>query len=477
VTASIGRVSEVLRLETRSAWLLIVASLAALGLLVGAATRLGALPAVVAVSIAGVATIVSLRWPLLPLMAFVALIPIEEIIVIDGLGTLSRFAGILFAVSYGVHRFRVLSPRLMPPAAWAYLAWALLSLGWAISPATAWAQIPTLVQLFLIAALVADVVVQQPAMVRRLMWVYSLSASATAVVGIQVFLGLGPGRGLRASAIGGQDPAQFAAVLLPALVFGLYELLNGDRPLVGGAIALMTTAGIVVSGTRGAWLSVVVVVLLFVLPRLSFRRRLIAMTAVVVIAIATVQIPGVSSLLTQRAGNAISSGGAGRTDIWAVGVTLFKSVPIAGVGYANFPVANTEDAIRAAAVNDRHLGSGPHNLVVGTAVELGSIGLLILALFLLPLVLRRGWGPDAATVQAALASLLIAALFVDLLSDRKQVWLMIGFAAGLALVERRRSALPPDWDLSGGEAAGHLGSAHKADIPVSAVVVAAAPGT
>lgn len=121
-------------------------------------------------------------------------------------------------------------------------------------------------------------------------------------------------------------------------------------------------------------------------------------------------------------------------------VTIYQSAPVFGVGYANFSVANTQDAVRASDVSswaylNRQLG--PHNLMVGTLIELGPFGLLLLALFLVPLALQRGWGPDAATVQAALASLLTLALFLDILSNRKQVWLVIGLAAGLAFVARR----------------------------------------
>ena len=85
------------------------------------------------------------------------------------------------------------------------------------------------------------------------------------------------------------------------------------------------------------------------------------------------------------------------------------------------------------------VGNAPHNLLVGTAVELGPFGLILLALFLGPLILRRGWGPEAATVQAALASLMVVALFLDILSNRKQVWLVIGLAAGLGYLARRRT--------------------------------------
>ena len=78
--------------------------------------------------------------------------------------------------------------------------------------------------------------------------------------------------------------------------------------------------------------------------------------------------------------------------------------------------------------------------MVGTLAELGPVGLVLLGLFLLPLLVNRGWGPEAATVRASIAALLVNALFLDLVGDRKQVWLMIGLAAGLQYVARRQAA-------------------------------------
>ena len=449
MSASVARVGEVLRVGPKWAWLIAAVALGGLTAGVALATRLGMLPMALGLVLAALVALVSLRWPLLPLALFVALIPIEEVVVVGGFGTFSKFAGLLFAISYGVPRLGRLAFRAMPPAAWAYLAWAIISFGWAIDPSTAWAELPTLIQLFVIAILVADVVVRRPDIVRSILWVYSLSAAATALVAIRYFVALGPSGADRAFAIPGQGPAQFAAVLLPAMVFGLCQLLNGDRRIVSGAVALLTTAGILVSGTRGAWVGAIVVVFLFILPRLGLRRQILAIAIIALFSIATLQIPGVSDLILQRAGNAVASGGAGRTDIWTVGITLFRSAPVLGVGYANFPVADTQNAVRASDVSTgNYQGAGPHNLVIGTMVELGPIGLLLLAAFLLPLVLRRGWGPDAATVQAALASLLTAALFLDILSNRKQVWLVIGLAAGLALVRRNGSTVLPDGDYA-----------------------------
>ena len=77
----------------------------------------------------------------------------------------------------------------------------------------------------------------------------------------------------------------------------------------------------------------------------------------------------------------------------------------------------------------------PHNIVIGTLGELGPVGLFLLAAFLGPLVLRGGWGPDSAVVQAALASLATSALFLDIL-NRKQLWLLAGMACGLAYIAR-----------------------------------------
>jgi hypothetical protein len=102
------------------------------------------------------------------------------------------------------------------------------------------------------------------------------------------------------------------------------------------------------------------------------------------------------------------------------------------------------EAIRASAVDSwRWLdmeGAVAHNVVVSTAVELGPIGLGLLGLLLLPMIARRGWGPDAGAVQAGLASLMAMALFLDIVTNRKQVWLMIGLAGGLLLLRARERA-------------------------------------
>ena len=442
MSAAVTRIRGSFHLGPRIAWLLCLSGLVGVMSAAALATRFGMMTLVLVAVGAAVVTAVSFRFPLLTLLLFAAFIPIEEVVLIDGIGTISRFAGILFAVTYGIPRLGRLSFGAMPRAGWAYITWATLSLGWAIRPDTAWAELPTLLQLFLIAVLVADYVVQHPEIVRPVLWTYSLSAAATAVVGTQSYLALGFADD-RAVALQGQDPAQFAALLLPALFFGLWELISGQRRVLAALVVFVTSLGIIVSGTRGAWFAVAAVLLLFVLPRFSTTRRVAVITAIIVVLIGAYQIPGVAELLSDRASTALSTGGAGRADIWQVGLTIYQSSPLTGVGFANFPVAYTIDAVRASGVTYPSafvVGRGPHNLVIGTLVELGPIGGLLLAMFLVPLVLRRGWGPDARAVQMGLAALMGSALFLDILSNRKQVWLMIGIAAGLSVIARTRAS-------------------------------------
>jgi O-antigen ligase len=113
---------------------------------------------------------------------------------------------------------------------------------------------------------------------------------------------------------------------------------------------------------------------------------------------------------------------------------------VTGVGFADFSAAYTPERIRETDVEIiapwRPAFRDPHNLIIGTLGELGTVGLIVLAAFLLPHLLRRGWGPDAAVVQAAFAAMIVMAMFLDLL-NRKEIWLLIGISWGLAWLARR----------------------------------------
>lgn len=432
------RIAATLGISEGAAFLLVAVFIVAMEVVIAAAIATRGLLPTIGVIGALLVLLVSFRWPLLPLFAFAFFIPIEELILIGGLGTVSRYAGIIFIVAYGLPRLGRLRLVTMPIPGWAYLGWAILSVGWALHPEAALAELAVLILLFAVGVLIAVVVAERPTIVRPLLWTYSLSASLTAIVGISIFVTGGSSSDARVAALPGQSPAYYAALLLPALAFSLHQLIEHRATIMSTAVATVCLIGIVVSGTRGAWVSAAAIVLLFVLPRLSWSRRVLTFGAIAVLLIGSLQLPGAASLV-HRAEIAVSSGGAGRTDIWTVGLTIFEAAPVAGVGLANFPVAYTPELVRESDVGvysaNNPASRAPHSIIVGTLGELGMIGFLLLASFLLPLLLTRGWGPDARAVQAALVSLMVSALFLDVLS-RKQVWLLVGIGCGLAYLAR-----------------------------------------
>lgn len=410
----------------------------------GFAIRTGRELQIAGVAAALLGALLSFRWPLIPLFGLVVLIPVEEAFVLGEIGTLSRYVAILFIVAYGIPRVGRLTIRAMPLPGWAYVAWALFSATWALDSMATWVQIPNQILLFLTATMIAIAVVERPEIVRAMLWAYSLSAAVTAIGGIYAFAVAG-GTNDRNAAIAGQNPAFYAAILLPALVFALYELLNGRRIALSAAITLLCTIAIVASGTRGAWVSAAIVVVLFILPRLAPARRVVAIGAIAALMLFTLQLPGVGNLVGERTDSALSTGGAGRTDIWTVGFGIVADHPVTGVGLANFAVAVTPERIRdttdASQSAELIANLAAHNIVIGTFGELGIIGLILLAAFVGPLILRPGWGPDAAVIQASLASILVLALFLDVML-RKEVWLFIGIACGLAYLARIRGPGP-----------------------------------
>jgi exopolysaccharide production protein ExoQ len=438
---TVRRIQEGFGIGERSALVVAAAALATVGVSVALSTGMNLLVQVIGILVAFLALLVSMRWPLFPLFVLAFLIPIEEAFVVGGLGTLSRLAELLFVVAYGLPRLGRLTFSAMPLAGWAYFGWAALSVGWAIDPSVTLEELPTLGLLFVTAVLVACAVAERPTIVRPVLWVYALSAAMTAVIGIAAYV-QGGQAATRVAALPGQDPAYYAALLLPALVFSFYELLHGRRIALATAVVTLCTVGIILSGTRGAWLSGAVVAALYLLPRLRPARRVAAIVVMAGVLGLSLQLPGVAAFVSARTDTALSSGGAGRTDIWSVGLLIYGSAPVTGVGLANFPVAFTPARMRQADVTIapwRPANRPAHNIVIGTLGELGTIGLILLAMFLVPLLVRTGWGPDAAAVQAALASLAAMALFLDLF-NRKQTWLVLGIAGGLALLARRSPA-------------------------------------
>lgn len=422
----------------------VIASLLLIVVAVALAARYDALLGLLGGLALAIGAAAALRWPTLLLYVYAASIPLNFVVPPGAGGTVARVLGIVFVVGYLLRRLPVLRPGLAPVVLWALLGWLLASTLWAIDPQIAWSGWLSLAQLAAVTVLIASIVSAEPAEIGRVMWAYSASAVLTAGIGIVTYL-QNPAIFLtRAVAFESEDPALFASALIPAVLYLIHSLTSADVKLVARAAAaagaLVCVAAVALSGTRSAWLGLLAAGAVWVVFRPSRRLALGFATVAVGVLALVVLVPGVSDFLLDRAGSATESGGAGRTDLWAVGYSAFTTSPLIGVGFANFPLAFNQQAIDLSPVSvlaaeDLVSGRGSHNVVLASLVETGLIGASLLVATMLTVLRgtgRAGWG---TIVQVTLVALLVQALLLDILLQ-KQMWLLLAFGIGLAAHRR-----------------------------------------
>jgi exopolysaccharide production protein ExoQ len=438
-------------------FLIAAGCLAASAVLVSAAAASGGLLVVLAVGLAVAAFAIAMVRPNLLLYAYCAAIPFNFALPPGPAGTVARIAGLIFVTGYLLRFPGSLRPSSISVAGWIFVAWCLATILWAVNASYAWSAWLSLAQLFLITVLIASIVAVDRDTVSGALWAYSIAATVTAAVAVMGYLG-GSVLFSRATAFSEQDPALFSSIVLPAAVvlMGEIESPSTTPPLrlaVLGALGICI-ASLALSGTRSAWLGIIVAVAVFVIIRRN-RRQLVGVAAILVglLAVAT-SIPGALDFLGARAASSISSGGSGRTDIWAVGLSILATAPVVGVGFGNFGPAFTPYAIAHASASivggaltaDR----GAHNVLLGTTVETGLVGGLLLVLFVGGALVVAGNDRLGSIVRIALLSLVVQSAFLDILSQ-KQVWLFIALAYGLGMARQVASPrVAPEPPLAGG---------------------------
>jgi hypothetical protein len=251
------------------------------------------------------------------------------------------------------------------------------------------------------------------------------------------------------------DPNMFAAsLLLPFALAVSIAVTNGPslrRALAWFAVTVLAL-GILVTMSRGGLLSLVAMFIVFAY-RLRFNRPMIFV--VTVFALLLSFMPGV---LFQRV-QAMKHGDA-RLTFWRLGLTeILPHYGLMGVGLGNFPVAFTRYAGRATGVvpAGEEFNRDSHNIYVGTAVELGLPGfvLLVTAIVWHRMQLQRLHarsrsrpGYELIGFEAAMWALLVAGFFINLFWH-KFFWLNWMLLAQAVVILERRSAESPQQGSAG----------------------------
>jgi hypothetical protein len=411
----------------------IAASMDALGLLLVVLLAVGALA-------------VAIMRPILLFYAYCAAIPFNFALPPGPAGTVARIAGLAFFVGYLIREPDSLRPNLVPLVGWLFVGWTLASCLWAIDSGTAFAAWLPLAQLFAISVLVATIVSRDTGVIRVALWSYALSAAVTAAIGSIEYLQSPVIFLTRAASFSGEDPALFASILLPAIIILMWEVQSRTTGLPVRLAALgallVCIAGLALSGTRSGWIGVIAAVIVWLLLQRS-RRQVFPLVALVFgVAILVVAVPGLGDFLVGRAETSVATGGAGRTDIWAVGLYILTTAPLLGVGFGNFPLAFSPYMIAQASAGLAPIyvlssGRGPHNVLLGTSVETGVVGGLLLVLFFASALWQPVGRPVTNVIRAILVGLFVQSFFLDIL-DQKQLWLFLAIALGLSATGHAR---------------------------------------
>ena len=332
----------------------------------------------------------------------------------------------------------------------AYVVIAAASLAWTADvDATAYAVVAFTLPLGLLAVLTGTLL-PLPPLTRVLPWLLLIAAVVLAGVALwqwqaqEIFWNE---KLMRTNAYGGFfrtnsllfDPSLFGRVEALALVtiVGLLALCRPRRILLLAALAAIPIfLGLATSYSQSSLLALCAGIL--VIACVAWRwKAVIALGVIILIVVAGALVtPQGRELMDEPAQKASSA----RLGLVERSIDLFEAHPIEGSGLGAFATAT--DKKKAA----------PHNVVAGTAAELGILGALsLLGVLLAVLWSVRNRRPDAdrpthIILAALFTTILVHALFYDTFFADPSTWVIVALlAAGAGLAPLAPEPDPDDW--------------------------------
>jgi len=395
-----------------------------------------------------------IRWPVeVSLGTLALLLPFDSVRLFGGPGEgtavtyfVAAFtAAVLLLTGFLQKRF------VRPPIAalwWTlFVAWGAASYFWAVDPASVADRLLTagsLLVLFLIAVSIRITETE----LHRVAVLCIIGGCAAAIIAARQYggglVGVHEQIGFRETLTMGGDetnPGQFASTLLLPLSLGISYLLSWRnwfyRIAMAAAVGVLSLS-LLLTMARSSLVALLVVVLVFLI-RMRANIRLIV--SIGLLASLVFLMP---ALFFERLSTAVASGGAGRLEIWTVGLASLKQFGLFGGGLDNFPYVYDLYASYAPKYEGMHRGS--HNIYLCFAVELGIIGLcLMLAAIwshfrpLQDFRANRSRPPaQLIGIEAGCWAMLTAAFFIDVVW-RKAFWFdWILLATAIATLQSAR---------------------------------------
>lgn len=361
------------------------------------------------------------------LLAYVFTIPWENIITIPGVGTLSRYVGIL---AIGISLLAILLSgnfKMHRAHIWAlgFVLFSAISFWWTVDPEETMIRVPQYGLLFAFFWALFNVV-ETPLQARQILIAYVLGAYVACLDTIQNFLS-GSTVVYQRYAAANFDPGDLSFVLALAVPMSWYLALNKENSRlvwVYRLYPLMAIAVILLTAARAGLIGVAVGLgfMAITLPRASWRIKGLAIVAVLTaLWVIPTFIPQESLDRLATLGEEIGSGTLNdRTNIWNAGFDVFSEHIFLGTGAATFG-ADMEDHPWF------RRWTAPHNLFVGISTEMGMVGIVILFMILLEVFLCAIQMPP---LERMLWLTEFVILFLAFMAQnwefRKQLWFIWG---------------------------------------------------
>lgn len=336
-----------------------------------------------AIAMLPVGAFVALRAPLIfPFGAYLALLPFDALLTVSSGATFTRFVAIA-AVLALVFRVLALRTARQPPRAWyawfALLLFVAASLFWTTDLANGLTVVQQASGLFLMMTILALYPTTEFELkaVQVLILVTGLGA---AIYGVHLYtshsLSVVEGRLVLATASGiALDPNYFGtSFCLPiAIAFaGAFYTRHILLRVLCAASSLVLMCGVLVSGSRGAFVAIGMMFVYFVIR----SKNRLQVGAVVAAAI------GLSALFPavwQRFAKdpSAAGSGSGRTYIWQTGMQSFGQHWFAGGGVGSFQTFYDASLLSAGQRVFQGWSRPSHSIVFGNLTEYGVIGLIM----------------------------------------------------------------------------------------------------
>jgi O-antigen ligase len=378
-----------------------------------------------------------------PFGLYVLLVPFDNLLsVTPRYGTVTKLVAICAALAFVfafIRNRKIVTPDRALYAWLGLLVWMSLSVFWALDSDDASSKIVTYAELIGLYAVISFMPISRFEF-RVFTWCVLLGALAASVYAIHLFHS---GTDLLRASIDNQqtarvivqsgeshiDPNAFGAALMLPIAIVATEALRrrwsfSKLAYIGALLLLL--GGIYVTASRGAMLAVATLVG-YLIWKSRYRLQLIVAS---VLGLTTVLV------LTNpfaRFGNALKTGGAGRLDIWKVGIEALRQHWLIGAGVGNFPDAYDKGFIFVHQLYYAHWHRASHNTPLAIAVELGVVGLIIAAVAWLRQLRMLSFIPRWSNfydlriaLEGSFLAVSVTSMFLETL-DSKFLWLAFQF--------------------------------------------------